>query len=189
MKVVLAGSIGVIRLPDSAKKYLLGLIARQTEFLVGDAAGADSAFQEFLQTHEYRFVEVFFSGESVRNNAGKWTAKRVESGLKAVGHAMHTAKDQAMVSHASAGVLLWDSKSVGTVVNLISLLAQGKRVTFFMFTGYHGFQEFEFEKPSDIEELRLEWPETFAKADRRLAAFMKREVRREKLNDAQLFDF
>ncbi len=122
----LGGSLSIKSLELNAEQKLVELVQQGFSFTVGDADGADSAFQVRLASMQCNAVRVFYSGQSVRNNIGKWPNRRVESGYKSKGYAMHSAKDRAMGAGCEMGFMLWDGKSIGTIVNVLDLLEQGK---------------------------------------------------------------
>ena len=128
--VLLAGSLTLRSLPISLETELEVLIASNSEFLVGDAHGADLLLQEFLKRKAVRSVTVFYSN-AIRNNAGSWVSNFVESNLKSRGKDSHAAKDREMCRLASAGLVVWDGRSAGTLANVIDLVEQGKSVKIF----------------------------------------------------------
>lgn len=126
----LGGSISIKSLDVNTRQKLGELVQQGFSFIVGDADGADSAFQAQLAGMHCDAVRVFYSGHSVRNNFGKWPNRRVESGYKSKGYAMHSAKDRAMGADCEMGFMLWDGQSIGTIVNVLDLLEQGKSCWF-----------------------------------------------------------
>ncbi len=118
-------------LAEIVRQKLDELLSDNCSFLIGDADGVDSAFQLQLLSLNCTSVRVFYSGETVRNNVGRWPNRRVDSGYKSKGQAMHSAKDRFMGSECDIGFMVWDGKSVGTIVNVLDLLYQGKTSWFY----------------------------------------------------------
>jgi hypothetical protein len=122
----LSGSRRVSRLAPDVRHRLAELLAESPRILVGDANGADKAFQEFLFERHYPNVIVFSTLTRCRNNIGNWPVQHVEPPHRARDFAFFTAKDEAMALHADQAFMLWDGKSVGTMVNAARVLASGR---------------------------------------------------------------
>ena len=172
--VVLGGSRNQNHLPEEVVERLQAWIDEEVEFVVGDASGIDTAFQARLNQCSYRRVRVFTSAPDVRNNLGDWPVKRVESGLKSRGSAMHTAKDREMTRIADSGLMMWDGESAGTLANVIDLAAQGKDAYLYV-APEDNLQR--FESGFGITELTRTYPEPFAEAEKRLRQFGKRRAK------------
>src|SRR5947209_6472057 len=108
-KLFMGGSRRVSSLPASVE-YRIDhiIIATGLSVLVGDADGADKAFQSYLYKREYQNVEVFCSGSSPRNNVGGWPLRCIEAARPAGTVGFYTAKDRAMADEATAGFMVWD---------------------------------------------------------------------------------
>src|SRR5258708_5709203 len=143
-KVFVGGSRRIIRLHPEVALRLDRMLAEQLSILVGDANGADKAVQHFLKSREYREVEVFCSGEDSRNNVGNWTLRRVAVESRKRDFDFYAAKDQLMSREADSGLMIWDGKSVGTLMNAWRLVRLGKRVSIFE-TQPNRFQELQNE--------------------------------------------
>jgi hypothetical protein len=187
LKILLAGSISLVHIPNDLKGKLRNWIRNGNDFVVGDASGADSAFQRILMSERAVNVEVYFSGGVARNNLGKWPQVRVDSGLKSSGHAMHTAKDQKMVEDADCGVFLWDQRSVGTVANLLSLQDCGK--DWILYVLENGTFNIETSTSKTfIESLEVHNPELVQDARKRVRSHQRRVRRNSKdQDDGRLF--
>ncbi|HEY9085259.1 MAG TPA: hypothetical protein VIN40_04890 [Candidatus Tyrphobacter sp.] len=107
------------------------IIESQFFVLVGDANGADRSVQQYLSTKNYRNVEVFCAGRICRNNVGGWRTREIHATAPRGTYAFYAAKDQAMAEEAEYGFMLWDGKSVGTLLNVARLLEQHKKVVFY----------------------------------------------------------
>ena len=124
--VFVGGSRHVSRLPAQATERLNNLIRSGHHVIVGDAHGVDKAVQRHLSDAGYRNVTVFCSGERSRNNLRRWCTHAVTS--NASGFQFYAAKDRAMARETDFGFMIWDSKSVGTVLNVLRLVRAGKIV-------------------------------------------------------------
>jgi len=130
-KVFVGGSRRIIRLHPEVALRLDQILASKASILVGDANGADKSVQHFLKTKEYRDVEVFCSGDECRNNVGNWRLRRVAVDSGKRDFDFYAAKDQLMARETDSGLMIWDNKSAGTLMNALRLVRQGKRVSIF----------------------------------------------------------
>ena len=185
--VVLGGSRNHNELPDEVNERLRAWIDEEVDFVVGDASGIDTVFQDRLKQCSYRKVRVFTSAPDVRNNLGEWPVDRVDSGLKSRGSAMHTAKDRKMTRLADCGLLMWDGESAGTLANVIDLADQGKD-TYLYVAPERSLRH--VEDVLKITELAQAYPEAFAEAEKRLRQFAKRNAKQHKSagQSEKLFD-
>jgi hypothetical protein len=90
--------------------------------------------QEYLRTKDHALVEVFCSGDSCRNNRGGWPTRTVpvpRSG-KQKDFSFYATKDRPMAEEATVGLMLWDSESVGTVMNVLRLIQRHKKVVVYV---------------------------------------------------------
>jgi adenine-specific DNA-methyltransferase len=124
--VFIGGSRQVSRLPPQAKERLNNVMQSGHRVIVGDANGADKAVQKLLSEAGYDKVTVFCSGERPRNNLGHWPTRNVSPPRNARGFQFHAAKDREMAREADFGLMIWDSRSVGTVLNVLRLVRAGK---------------------------------------------------------------
>jgi hypothetical protein len=131
-KVFLGGSRHISRLNDQVQERLKTIISKNLPVIVGDANGADKAMQTFLYNEGYRNVEVFCSGHSCRNNVGNWKANLIEGGSQDRNFAFYAAKDRIMASEAMFGLMIWDGKSVGTLLNIWRLVGNQKKVVVYI---------------------------------------------------------
>jgi hypothetical protein len=139
-KVFLGGSRRIIKLNPEVALRLDQMLASKVSILVGDANGADKSVQHFLKTKEYRDVEVFCSGDECRNNVGDWPLRRVAVDSRKRDYDFYAAKDQLMAREADSGLMIWDGKSAGTLMNAFRLVRQGKRVSIYE-SQHNRFQE------------------------------------------------
>jgi hypothetical protein len=130
-KVFVGGSRRIIRVHPEVSLRLDQMLASKASILVGDANGADKSVQHFLKMKEYRDVEVFCSGDECRNNVGDWPLRRVAVESRKRDFDFYAAKDQLMSREADSGLMIWDKKSAGTLMNAFRLVRQGKSVSIF----------------------------------------------------------
>ncbi len=123
--VFIGGSRAVSRLNQTIRQQLDDLIAKNCEFYVGDANGADRAVQQYLADRHYSHVTVFCM-DQCRNNAGNWPTNRSSSTSTKRDYNYFSIKDREMSSRARCGLMLWDGKSRGTLDNILRLFAADK---------------------------------------------------------------
>jgi probable addiction module antidote protein len=124
--IFIGGSRHVSRLPPEVKNRLDNVVASGHRVIIGDASGVDKAVQKhFLEKH-YANVTVFCSGDIPRNNLGNWHAHHVAVPENAKGFHFYAAKDREMAREADFGLMIWDGKSPGTVLNVLRLAITGK---------------------------------------------------------------
>jgi hypothetical protein len=125
--VFIGGSRNVPRLSPQAQERLTNVVQVGAQVIVGDANGADKAVQRFLSEHKYRRVTVFCSGEECRNNLGHWETRHIDPPKDAKGFDFYAAKDRVMAIEADYGLMIWDGKSAGTILNILRLLRAGRK--------------------------------------------------------------
>lgn len=105
------------------------MISENYQIILGDANGIDTLVQKSLLENNYRNVNIYCSGDSesdVRNNIGLWPVKAVKSLHPKGTRLFYADKDIKMARDADYGFMVWDSKSTGTLSNVIELIKQGK---------------------------------------------------------------
>lgn len=127
-KVFIGGSRRVSRLGAPIRARLDKIMEQGLAVIVGDANGADKAVQQYLLSKHYENVEVFCSGTACRNNVGHWRTRQINADTHDRGRRFYTAKDRAMANEATYGLMVWDGKSTGTLLNVLRLLRQDKKV-------------------------------------------------------------
>jgi len=125
-KVFIAGSIGIKNLDSNVMSKINNVISSHYDIVVGDANGVDSSVQHYLSEKGVKNVTVFCSGDEARNNLGRWGVHQVETKYAPNTRAFYTAKDLAMANSCNYGLMIWDSKSTGTLNNVLELLYQSK---------------------------------------------------------------
>ncbi len=130
--VFLSGSRRISRLSEAVRTRLQNIIDQGFHVLVGDAHGADTAMQSYLNERGYRNVTVYCSGQTCRNNVGSWVTRRIDVDPKLRGRAFHTEKDRAMAAQADYGLVVWDGRSPGSLNNVREMLRNGKRAAVYV---------------------------------------------------------
>ncbi len=130
-KVFIGGSRRASRLNAHVHKRLDNIMARGFPIIIGDANGADKAVQQYLHSKLYRNVEVFCSGENCRNNVGDWRTRHIPVETDKGGAQFYSAKDRIMAQEATVGLMMWDGRSVGTLLNLFRLLNLQKKAVIY----------------------------------------------------------
>jgi len=139
-KVFIGGSRHVSRLTVPVLERLRTIMEKGLPVIVGDANGADKAVQQYFFSKGYQKVEVFCTGSVCRNNVGHWNTRNIDTTTHVKGRAFYTLKDRAMALEATYGFMVWDEKSPGTLLNVLRLLRQGKKVLVYL-TSEHRFAE------------------------------------------------
>ena len=124
--VFIGGSRHVSNLSAEVKERLNNIWTGGHRVILGDADGVDRAVQAHLLEMSYRDVTVFCSGETCRNNLGRWPTRFVSPPKGAKGFQFYAAKDREMACQADFGLMIWDGKSVGTSLNVLRLVLAGK---------------------------------------------------------------
>ena len=126
--IFVGGSRNISRLNKEIKQRLDNIIDQNFIFIVGDANGADKAVQKYCVDKQYANVTIFCAGGHCRNNLGKWNVRNVAVASNKKGFDFFVAKDIEMAKAADYGFMLWDSKSNGTLRNILELLQLKKWV-------------------------------------------------------------
>lgn len=131
-RVFIAGSMNIKLLDPQVKERIDNIVAQDFEVVVGDADGADTSIQLYLFNHRTAKTTVFCSGLRPRNNVGDWPVQRVKTSHAEGSRAFFTAKDIRMAEVADLGLMIWDTKSTGTLSNVIELLTRKKKSVVFV---------------------------------------------------------
>ena len=127
MKVFISGSISIKKIPLIAIKKIDNIIEKGYFILIGDANGIDSCVQKYLEKKNYSKVTVYYAGEKIRNNFGKWKTKNIKSVKNEKGRDLYTLKDIQMSNDADYGLKIWDGESRGTINNIKMMKQQNKK--------------------------------------------------------------
>lgn len=147
-KIFISGSMGIKRIDKKVEERIDNIINSNFPILLGDADGVDTSVQELVKSKEYKNVIIYCSGANVRNNLGRWEVKKIETGYEKNSRLFFTAKDIQMAKECDYGLMVWDSKSTGTLSNIYELLSRGKKSLIFVnkmkeFTKVTNLDEFE----------------------------------------------
>lgn len=125
--VFVGGSRHASRLSINVRGRLDKIMEKRFPIVIGDANGADKAVQRYLHSKHYRNVEVFCSEGICRNNIGNWRTRNIPTGTRQRNAQYYSAKDRVMAQEATVGLMIWDGKSVGTLLNVFRLLGLQKK--------------------------------------------------------------
>jgi hypothetical protein len=125
-KVFVSGSMSIENLDAMVVERLNNVIESEYQVLVGDADGVDSAIQKVLTSKHVDNVIVYCTGDKPRNNVGHWLVERISTTAKPGTREFFTAKDIRMAEACDYGFMVWDTKSTGTLSNVLELLKRGK---------------------------------------------------------------
>jgi hypothetical protein len=126
-KVFIGGSRGVSRLDEPIRMRLDRIIEKGIPVVIGDANGVDKTVQQYLDSKNYLNVEVFCSENGCRNNVGNWKQRKVSATARAGTFDFYATRDRTMADEATVGLMVWDGKSKGTILNVFRLLKQRKK--------------------------------------------------------------
>lgn len=129
--VFIAGSMSIKHLHPMVADRLANIVESSIHVVVGDADGADTSIQTYLADAGHSRATVFCT-ERPRNNVGNWPVRVIESNQPAGSRGFFTAKDVAMAEAADIGLMIWDTKSTGTLNNVLELLFRKKKVVVFV---------------------------------------------------------
>ena len=145
--IFFSGSRSIKKLKEEIRERIIGnVMGRGFCIVIGDAHGADRAFQELFVEYQYPHVQIYCSGRAPRNNLGNWPLKSLNSSKK--GRDFYSEKDRQMAAVADYGFVLWDGRSMGSLNNLAELLVRKKSALM-----YHTPSE-KFIKLKTSEELK-----------------------------------
>lgn len=131
-KVFISGSMAIKNINPEVLERINNVIDSGYQVLVGDADGVDTSIQSYLLERNAQSVMVYCTGEQPRNNVGKWTVNRTQTNYSPGTRAYFTAKDLVMADECDYGLMIWDTKSTGTLSNAIELLKRNKKSLVFV---------------------------------------------------------
>ena len=152
--VFVGGSRRVTRLPIEAKNRINNIVHQGFGILVGDANGVDKAVQRYLADVNYDNVTVYCSGKTSRNNIGQWATRNVSVGKSEKNFQFYAAKDREMAQQAEFGLMIWDGKSPGTILNVLRLVRASKKAVLISIPGK---SEVEFKRKEDWDVFLLQF--------------------------------
>lgn len=125
-KVFISGSMRIKNLDRNVLIRIDNIVNSDYQVIVGDASGVDSSIQEYLNASHSKSVVVYCAGDRPRNNIGHWIVEKVYVNASPGTRAFYTAKDVQMANDCDYGLMVWDTKSTGTLSNTIELLKRKK---------------------------------------------------------------
>lgn len=125
-KVFISGSMRIKNLDNNVLNRINNIINSNYQVIVGDADGVDSSIQEYLNNKQSKYVVVYCTGDQPRNNIGHWLVEIIHTDEKPGTRSFYTAKDIKMADDCDFGLMVWDTKSTGTLSNAIELLKRNK---------------------------------------------------------------
>lgn len=131
-KIFISGSMKIKNLDPNVLNRIDNIISLNYIVIVGDADGVDRSIQEYLHTKNYNNVLVYCTGQQPRNNIGRWPVKNIETTAQPGTRAFFTVKDIEMANDCNYGMMIWDTKSTGTLSNVLELLKQKKNSLVFI---------------------------------------------------------
>lgn len=138
-RIFISGSRHVKKIPQDVLDKIDNIINNSDEIIVGDATGVDKLVQRYLLNCEYRKVIVFCSGEKCRNNLGGWKEYYVNVPQNIKGFQFYALKDKEMASKSTHGLMIWDGKSFGTILNVLRMTILNKVSVLFNATDCNTF--------------------------------------------------
>jgi adenine-specific DNA-methyltransferase len=130
--VFIGGSRQVSGLEAEVCDRLDRIVAKGLPVLIGDAGGADEAVQRYFRGRGFGSVTVSSVDDRPRHNFGGWPVRVIQPGRARKDLAHHATKDRAMAAEATVGLMLWDGRSRGTLMNVLRLAAQDKPVVVYV---------------------------------------------------------
>lgn len=142
------------------------IINSKFKVILGDADGIDTSVQQLLKGKEYDQVTIYCSGNQPRNNVGRWPLKVVTTDAPEGTRAFFTAKDLQLAKDADYGLMIWDTKSTGTLSNVIELLTLNKKSLVYI----NKLKDFKsVSNVNDLEKLiEIMSPDALAKAEAKI---------------------
>lgn len=165
--VFISGSMRIKKLDVKVLERLDNIIALGHKVIVGDADGVDSSIQDYFKSKEYLNAVVYCTGDNPRNNLASWPTNNIYSKYEPGTRAYFTEKDLKMADDCDLGLMVWDTKSTGTLSNTIELLSQ-KKVSLVFINKEKIFHK--VKTPEDLELLiKFMSPSAYEKADKKLS--------------------
>lgn len=134
MKIFIAGARSITSIPTSVQQRMMNICQSGYEVLVGDCYGVDASVQTFYSKLGYKNVVVYAGNGKARNNIGHWYVHSVPVPTYLRGFDFYKQKDVAMANEADYGLMIWDGESRGTLNNIVTLIAQNKKVLVYLAT-------------------------------------------------------
>lgn len=130
--VFIAGSMTIKNIDHKVRERIVNILELDFDVVVGDADGVDASIQRLLSEYGASKATVYCTGERPRNNVADWPVHCVTTYHAKGSRAYFTAKDVEMAKDADYGLMIWDTKSPGTLSNVIELLTRKKNSVVFV---------------------------------------------------------
>lgn len=130
--IFISGSMRIKNINKQVINRIDNIVKENFTIFIGDANGVDASIQGILSDKSYRNVLVFCTVKYARNNIGRWEVRVIETDHKPNTRSFFTAKDLAMAEKCDFGLMIWDSKSTGTLSNVYELLLRNKTSVVFV---------------------------------------------------------
>lgn len=108
------------------------MVKANSNILIGDAPGADTRVQEYLNSVGYKNVTVFTTDKEARNNVGGWTVNKIDASKYSDEREARRQKDIAMTVASNKGLAISskdDRPDSATSLNVQRMLDQGSKMT------------------------------------------------------------
>lgn len=93
-------------IPDGVKREIDKIVKSNAKVIVGDAPGADTAIQKYLNDLNYKNVKVYTADPKVRNNVGKWEVEKIGADGLTDDRDIRLQKDIAMTKAATRALAI-----------------------------------------------------------------------------------
>lgn len=121
-------------IPNKVKDELNRVMSAKSKIIIGDAPGADTRVQDYLSDSGYKNVTVYTTDDTVRNNVGNWTVRKISGNGKETEREVRAQKDIAMSNKSTKGIVISsddDRIDSATSLNVKRLLNSGKSIQFY----------------------------------------------------------
>jgi hypothetical protein len=145
--VFIAGSMTIKNIDYKVRERIANVLELDFDVIVGDADGVDASIQQLLSEYGAKKTTVYCAGDRPRNNVADWPVRCVTTYHAKGSRAYFTAKDVEMAKDADYGLMIWDTKSPGTLSNVLELLTRKKNSVVFI------NKTKEFKKVADVTGL------------------------------------
>lgn len=141
--VFLSGSLSGKELPKIVSEWVDRYILNNCNFVLGDAKGIDSLFQDYLLLQKYNRVKIFGVKNIARNKADEdWDYFKVNVPFqfRKTDRMLFLFRDFYLSKQADGGIVVWEperkvrghqSVSKGSLFNMINLLLEEKNVVLY----------------------------------------------------------
>lgn len=141
--VFLSGSLSGKELPKIVSEWVDRYILNKCNFVLGDAKGIDSLFQDYLLLQKYNRVKIFGVKNIARNKADEdWDYFKVNVPFqfRKTDRMLFLFRDFYLSKQADGGIVVWEperkvrgrqSVSKGSLFNMINLLSEEKNVVLY----------------------------------------------------------